>query len=232
MEKGLHDGHRDRVKNKFLATGFNKSTPEHEILELVLFYSVPRKDTNELAHTLIRTFGSLAGVFKASPDELMKVRGITKNTAVLIKLFTAVSREFNDSMRSKASAFSSLEEIGTYLLSRYAGIDDEVMTVLSLNGNGKAISFDEVIRGDISRVGLSTRRIIEILLKTRATAVVLAHNHPSGVAVPSTSDAIATKTVKEALSHIGVQLLDHIVVADADYVSMAQSREFAEIFED
>ncbi len=230
MEKGLHDGHRDRVRDKFLASGFNKSTPEHEILELVLFYSVPRRDTNELAHTLVSTFGSLAGVFNASADELMKVKGVTKNTAVLIKLFTAVAREYNDSMRSHSSKFSSVEEIGTYILGRYAGVTEEVVTILSLSGTGKAISFDEVLRGDISSVGLSTRKIIEILIKTRATAVVIAHNHPSGLALPSAADLTATKTVKEALSHIGVQLIDHIIVADNDFVSLAQSEQFASMF--
>ena len=232
VAKHLHDGHRDRVRDKFLANdGFPKGTPDHEMLELLLFYSIPRKDTNEIAHELIKTFGSLSNVLKASAEDLMQVKGITKNSAVLIKLILEISRRYNEDIQSVASVFASSEEIGTYLLGRYAGITEEVMTILSLNGNGKIISFDEVMRGDISRVGLSTRKIIEIILRTKATSVILAHNHPSGIALPSDGDLTATVTVKSALTHIGVTLLDHFIIADGDFVSLAISERFKEIFE-
>ncbi|MBO5726564.1 MAG: RadC family protein [Clostridia bacterium] len=232
MAEHLHDGHRDRVKDKFLANdGFPKGTPDHEMLELLLFYSIPRKDTNDIAHELISTFGSLAGVLKASADELMQVKGITKNSAVLIKSILELSHRYNDIVKSKASIFASTEEIGTYLLGQYAGVTDEVMTVLSVNGNGEMFSFDEVMRGDISRVGLSTRKIIEIVLRTKATSVILAHNHPSGIALPSEGDLTATVTVKNALEHIGVNLLDHFIVVEGDFVSLAISEKFKDLFE-
>ncbi len=231
MAESLHEGHRDRVRNKFLANGgFPKGTPEHEMLELVLFYSIPRKDTNEIAHNLIKTFGSLSGVFKASAEELMSVKGISKNSAVLIKLIIELARQYNSDIKSVASTFSSTEEIGTYLLGRYAGVTEEVMTLLSLDGKGKIISYDEVLKGDISRVGVSTRKIIEILLRTKATSVIMVHNHPSGLALPSDADLSATATVKNALSHIGVTLLDHIIIAEGDFVSLAISEKFRDLF--
>ena len=230
MSDNLHDGHRDRVKDKFLENGFTKETPEHEILELILFYSVPRKDTNELAHKLLNEFGSLAGVLNAKPDQLMKVVGITKNTAVLFKMILETARGYNAEMMSHKNIFKTNEEIGEYILSQFIGVTDERFSLLSLSNNGKLLSYDIVSVGDISSVGVSTRKIIEIVLRTRATTVVIAHNHPGGLALPSATDLETTKCIAEALKHIGVYLHDHIIVADGDFVSLAQSKDFRELF--
>lgn len=233
MADSLKEGHRERVKKKFLANGgFPKGAYDYEILEMLLFYSIPRKDTKDIAKQLLSTFGSLKAVFKASVEDLTKVKGITEHSAILIKLVTEVIRQYDADVKSVAATLNSTEEIGMYLLGRYAGVTDEVMTMMSLDGNGQLISFDEVMRGDTARVGLSTRKIIEILLRTKASSVILAHNHPSGIALPSDSDLTATVTVKNALSHIGVVLLDHIILADGDFVSLAISEKFKDIFID
>lgn len=230
MSNHLHDGHRQRVKNKFLQNGFTKETPAHEILELVLFYSVPRKDTNELAHKLLNEFGSLSGVLNASPEQLMKFPGITKNSVVLFKMILETARIYNEDLASNKDTFKSIEEIGTYISYHFSGATEEKFGVLSLSSSGKFISYDTINQGDISAVGVSTRKIIEILLRTRAAAVVIAHNHPGGIALPSASDLETTKRINEALKHIGVHLLDHIIVADGDFVSLAQSKDFRELF--
>ncbi len=230
MSDHLHDGHRDRVKDKFLENGFTKETPTHEILELVLFYSVPRKDTNELAHKLLNEFGSLSGVLNARPEQLMKFPGITKNTAVLFKMILEISRVYNTEVASDRNVFKSSEEIGEYIFSQFVGVTDERFGLLSLSNNGKLLSYDIVSVGDISSVGTSTRKVIEIVLRSRATTVVIAHNHPGGLALPSAADLETTKRINEALKHIGVHLYDHIIVADGDFVSLAQSKDFAEIF--
>ena len=230
MDKNPHERHRKRVRDKFLAGGFNDGTPDHEILEMVLFYSIPRRDTNELAHTLIDTFGSLSGVFKASADELMKVEGIGENSVALIKLIMEVARAYARDEKKKAAYFSSMDEIGTYLLGRYAGIKEEMFTLLSLNSAGKMLSFDEIARGDISQVAVSTRKILETVIRTGANAVVLAHNHPGGIAIPSSEDLSATEAVKNVLAHLDVKLLDHLILAEGDYVSLRQSEKFTYLF--
>ena len=230
MSDHLHDGHRDRVKDKFLESGFTKETPAHEILELVLFYSVPRKDTNELAHKLLNEFGSLSGVLNARPEQLMKFPGITKNTAVLFKMILETARVYNIEVASDRNVFKSSEEIGEYIFGQFVGVPDEKFGLLSLSNNGKLLSYDIVSVGDISSVGVSTRKVIEIVLRSRATTVVIAHNHPGGLALPSATDLETTKRIAEALKHIGVHLYDHIIVADGDFVSLAQSKDFAEIF--
>lgn len=227
----LHMGHRQKVKEKFIESGFPKGTPPHEILELILFYSIPRKDTNEIAHELVNKFGSLAGVFNATEQELVSVKGVTENTVVLLKLILASARAYNADLSDKASVFMSVEELGTYLIGRYAGVTEEKFSVISLNNYGKMLSMDVVSIGDISTVGVSTRKVIEVLIRTKATAVVLAHNHPGGVALPSDADLTVTKMLGDAMRHIGVHLVDHIIIADGDFVSLAQTEKFRKYFE-
>ena len=225
MENNLHNGHRERVKKKFLEQGFSDATPKHEILELILFFSVPRKDTNELAHQLLNKFGSLSGVLNAPVSELIKFPNITENTAALFKIIMEAARIYNTESVSKSTVFTSIEEIGTYLLGRFAGITEEQFSVVSLDNKGKFIAYDVLSKGDIRTVGVSSRRVIEIMLERRAGMVVLAHNHPGGVALPSDGDLETTKRIGEALSHIGVRLFDHIVIADGDFVSFRQSKQ-------
>ncbi|MBQ0084160.1 MAG: hypothetical protein KBS52_05285 [Clostridiales bacterium] len=230
MENNLHAGHRAKVRKKFIENGFSKSTPPHEILEMILFYSIPRSDTNEIAHRLIEHFGSLSGVFNASIDELQKVEGMGENSAVLFKLILAAARAYNEDNSDMSSRLCTIEELGTYLISRFAGITEEEFGIVSLGSSGKFLSFDIIEKGDISAVGVSTRKVIEVLIKTRANAVVLAHNHPNGLALPSGADLTVTKTIGDALKTIGVHLADHIIVAGGDFVSLAQSENFKYLF--
>lgn len=226
----LHKGHRARVKRDFLENGFADNTPPHKILELLLFFCLPQGDTNQLAHELINTFGSIAGVLDAPVEELVKFKGITESNAVLLKLVLPVSRAYRASLSQKGFGFKNADEIGSFLLDRFLGEENERLAILSLNGAAELLSFDYVATGDITSVGVSTRQIIELVLKTGATCVVMAHNHPHGVALPSGADEKITETVGVALSHIGVHLLDHIIIASDDYVSMAQSEPYRQLF--
>lgn len=230
MDKNLHEGHRERVKKKFLEDGFTEGTQKYEILELILFYCIPRTDTKPLAKKLLERFGSLSGVLNAPAEELKKFPGITDNGVALFKMIMETARVYNSESASKQTVFSSIDEIGTYLLGRFAGITEEQIAVVSLKSNGQFISYDVIGKGDISSVGVSTRKIIEILLHTKATAVIIAHNHPGGVALPSGSDLETTKNINAALKHIGVHLIDHIIIADNDFVSLAQSKQFKSLF--
>lgn len=215
--------------NRFMQGGA-ENLSEHELLEVVLFFSVPERNTNDIAHNLISEFGSLAGVFDADEKDLTKHPYITKRTVQLFRMIKEASREYNIQKNDKRSSMTTLDEIGTYLMTRYAGENEEKMTILCLNGIGKTLSFVTVSEGDASSVGISMRKIIGEALKCGATSVVLAHNHPSGIPTPSKADAEATLLVKHALDSINVRLQDHIIISGGDYFSMASSAEYKEVF--
>ncbi|MBQ5810607.1 MAG: DNA repair protein RadC [Clostridia bacterium] len=226
---GLHDGHRDRLRNRFLENGLETFYP-HNVLELILFYAIPRKDTNELAHNLLNRFGSFHAVLDAPIEELCKVPGIGYNTAVLLKTYLPVARYYAASKGSPDMILDSSELCGNFLLSNFIGLTEEKTLLLCMDNRCKFLACVNVADGDMNSVGVSTRKLVETVLKTGATCVVLAHNHPGGVAIPSPGDVESTKKVAVAMKSIGVSLLDHIIVANDDYVSMAQSAEFKGIF--
>lgn len=230
MGENIHSGHRERVKRDFLENGFNETTPPHKIIEMLLFYSIPRKDTNETAHELLNRFGSVSGILDASVEQLTEVPGVNINTAALIKLIIPIARIYKNDKSTAAEKFESIDGLCDYLMNKYFGYAREVFTVLSLTAGGKLIGCDVLSEGNISEVNISTREVIETVLKRRAACAVIAHNHPDGVALPSREDIDVTETVKSALSHINVKLLDHIIIAGDDYVSMAQSKCFKYIF--
>lgn len=231
MGDGIHDGHRERVKEEFLKNGFNESTPPHKVIEMLLFYSIPRKDTNDLAHLLVNRFGSISGILDAPVEQLTEVKGISLNTAILIKLIISVARIYRSEKSKKIDGYTNHDDVCKFIVSRYFGYTKEVFSVTSFSGNGSILGFDILGEGNISEVNVSTREVIETVLKRQAVCAIIAHNHPSGTAVPSDEDIAVTRNIQSALSHINVKLLDHIVICGDDYVSMAQSRLFMKIFE-
>lgn len=231
MGEGVHDGHRERVKQEFLKNGFNESTPAHKIIEMLLFYSIPRKDTNEIAHELLNRFGSVSGILDAPAERLTEVKGVTLNTAALIKLIIPIARRYSLEKGTKTENYSTLDEVCRYLMQRYFGYTKEVFSVTSFSGSGRMLGFDVLGEGNVSEVNVSTREVVETVLKRQAVCVIIAHNHPDGVAIPSEEDIVITKNIKSALSHINIRLIDHIVICGDDYVSMAQSRLYKGIFE-
>lgn len=230
MGKDVHDGHRERVKQEFLENGFNEKTPPHKIMEMLLFFSIPRKDTNEIAHDLIRRFGSIAGVLDAPVNELTKVNGISLHSASLIKLMIPIIRCYIAEKNEKKMSYSNLDEVCEYLLRKYIGYTKEVFSVVSFSSSGRMLGFDVLSKGNVSEVNISVREIVETVLKQNAVCAIIAHNHPDGVAVPSDEDIAVTKKIQSALSHINIRLLDHIIISGSDYVSMAQSRLYKDIF--
>ena len=231
MEESVHSGHRERVRQDFLKNGFNEDTPPHKIIEMLLFYSIPRKDTNVTAHELLNRFGSIAGIIDAPVEQLVKVPGVSTNTAALIKLIMPVARRYLTDKSANVDKYTNIDDICRYLMSRYVGFNKEVFSVTSFSGSGRMLGFDILSTGSISEVNISTREVIETVLKRQAVCAIIAHNHPGGVAVPSKDDVAVTENIKNALNHISVRLLDHIVIAGDDYVSMAQSRIFKYLFE-
>lgn len=218
----IHDGHRKRVVQRFRKEGLD-SFNQVQMLELLLFYCVPRKDTNELAHLLIDRFGSVSKVMDASESELMKISGVGENVATFLHLVKEAGRYYQvDSIR-KGVQVSSVEDCGRYMMPYFIGRQVETVFLLCLNANCSVISCREVGEGEINSAIISPRTIVEMALAEKASTVVLAHNHPSGVAIPSQEDVVATKRLANALATVEVTLFDHLVIADDDYVSLAQS---------
>ena len=226
---GVHDGHRNRLRERFLQEGLDSFQP-HNVLELILFYAIPRKDTNELAHALLDRFGTFSAVLDAPVEELCKVKGISYSSAVLIKSFMPVARYYTASKGNDEMILDSVEKCGDYLLSHFAGLLAEKTVLLCMDSRCKLLSCVDLAEGDICSVGLSSRRLAEAVINSGATCVVMAHNHPSGVAIPSRSDIEATHRAAELVKTIGATLADHIIVANDDYVSMLQSAEYSHIF--
>ena len=220
-----HDGHRVRLKHRFLKTGLDDFEP-HNVLELLLFYSVPRKDTNPLAHRLIDRFGSISNVFDAKPEDLMKVEGVTENTAALLTMIPQLSRRYLEEKADALNAISGFEDIGAYVLPKFVGRTVETVMLISLDNKNKIVACNIVAEGENNNATVSKRKIMEEAIKVNATKVVLAHNHPMGFAVPSPEDVYMTEEIYGFLKSVGIELIDHIVIAEDDFVSMAASGIF------
>ncbi len=230
MQKNIHDGHRQRVRKEFISNGFTENTPPHKILEMLLFYSIPRCDTNELAHRLINHFGSFSAVLDASPKELMKIKGVGEKTAALIKLIMPIARLYINEKKLKPPKFYNYEEVCKYIIDKYCGYTEEIVAVTSFNSSGTIVGFDIIGKGDIAAVAISIRKLFETVLNRNATSVIISHNHPDGSAVPSPEDIETTKKLRDALFNINVRLSDHIIVSSDDCVSMRQTAAFKSIF--
>ena len=218
----IHDGHRQRLKERFLEEGLDHFT-EIQVLELLLFYAIPRKDTNPIAHALLDRFGTLSQVLDAPVAELCKVPGVGENAATLLCLATSVGRYYLVNRISQTEILPTLDACADYLVPHFYGRNVETVFLLCLDAKCKVICCKEVGEGGVNSAGVSVRKIVETALAANATSVVLAHNHPSGVAIPSREDELTTQKIAVALRAVDIHLTDHIVVGDDDYVSMAQS---------
>lgn len=215
----MHKDHRKHTKDRFLSEGLDSFEP-HNVLELLLFYSIPQKDTNETAHMLINRFGSLSAVFDAPYDDLLTVPGISEHSATLIKLIPAISRRYAMEKNSKVTKLSSIEDIGKYLVARYLGVTEETVLLLLLDNKFGLIDCVKVHEGSVNSSAITMRKLIETALFKRASMEVLAHNHPSGVALPSSDDLFTTQQVKRAFDLVEIGMLAHIIVAGDTFTNI------------
>ena len=222
MATSIHKGHRERLKARFLEEGLDNFT-DIQVLELLLFYAIPQKDTNPIAHALLDRFGSLSQVLDAEAEELKKVPGISDHSATLLRMVTEISRYYQVNCVQRTQALTTLDACGNYLVPYFFGRSNETVFLLCLDAKCKVLCCREVGQGSINSASISVRKIVETAISSNATTVILAHNHPSGVALPSSEDIQTTRRVAAALSAVEVHLADHIVVADGDFVSMVQS---------
>lgn len=221
---GIHDGHREKMRRRFLETGL-AGFADHEALELLLFYAIPRRDTNALAHVLLERYGSLGATLAAPVEDLQKVDGVGESAALLLRLVPMLT-ERSRARESAPVILNSTERAGEYLLHRFDGKKYELVYELCLDRKGKLLVSKLLTEGDVNGAELNIRKLVENALLANASAVILSHNHPSGVALPSGEDFATTDRVRTALEGVGIQLVDHIIVADGDFVSMRDSGYF------
>ena len=225
----MHEKHRERVRARFLSDGL-AGFPPHNVLELLLFYSISRRDTNEIAHHLLNRFGSLTGVLEAPFEELCRVDGIGENSAVLIMLMFQLAKRYLTEQASTKLSFDSTEEFRVYVAAQFLGCKNEVAYLLCLNNAGQLLQCCPVSLGTKNVVNLDNRTLLETAFLHNATNVVLAHNHPNGIASPSSNDVQRTESAIKLFQQVHIKLLDHLIIAPDDCFSMANHPKFSRLF--
>lgn len=223
-----HKHHRSRLRARFQKEGL-RSFEDHNILELLLFYAIPQKDTNDLAHALLDKFGSLAAVFDAEIGDLYKVNGIGENAATLIKLIPQLSRAYLMDKDTRYPAFTDLHKLGNYLVNYFIGEKNEKLIAVLLNNKCEMIDILIVSEGTVNRTEGSVRKIAEAAFSKSAASFVLAHNHPDGNCTPSAADVSFTSNYRKIFDELGLPLVEHIVVGGVSYVGILTGQKSFDI---
>ncbi len=215
-------GHRSRCREKYLREGL-EGWHDYEILELLLFYAIRRKDTKPAAKKLLNRFKTLNGVFGADIRELQETEGISENSAVFLKLMRDISVRCNYENMKEKDLLNSPETVYEYLKSSLKSSADEEFKVLFLNTRNRLIETETLHTGTVNRSVIYPRKVVERGLYHHSAAVILAHNHPAGSLTPSPEDISATQSIKKALDTVEISLLDHVIIGGGGYFSFAEN---------
>lgn len=218
----MHEGHRERIKNKYLVEGID-GFHDHEILELALYYAIPRKNTNEIAHSLLEKFGSVSAIFDAPLNILKEVKGMGESSSLFLKLIPDLARVYMDSISSHKGKIMDIKQACDKISLKFIGRSEEVVALMLFDAKGKMLYNGVINKGTVNAVDLYARKIVEMIVLYNASAGLIAHNHPSGLALPSQDDLESTIKLKSIFQNMGVKFIDHIIVADGDYVSLGAS---------
>lgn len=217
----IHSKHRERLKKKFILYGLDVFET-HEILELILFYAIPRKDTNLIAHELLNRFGTIHGVFEAPISSLKQINGIGREAACFIKLLLNFVRIYTSSKNFEVNKFNSREELNERITLQFIGRYDEFIAIILTDMKNKLVYEGIVSQGSCNSVEIHIRKIIELIALYNASGIIFAHNHPSGLAIPSREDIETTKQLQQIFEIMNVKFIDHVIVADDDYISLRE----------
>ena len=221
----LYQGHRERAKQEFLQHGISHLS-DRRTLELLLFYSRMQGDVYPLACTLIDAFGSLSGVLDAPVEELRKISGVGDNTVTLLKLIPALGGKYLESRSRIDDIIDTTDAISTLLSPHFFGAKNEMTYLAALDGKRKLLGVRKLSEGSPNATDITARKVAEATLAFNATAVILAHNHISGIATPSDADLLSTAYLQDFLGKMSVTLLDHVIFADSDMVLLRDCRYF------
>lgn len=230
-DKNSHAKHRMRLRARFRKEGLD-SFEDHNVLELLLFFGIPFKDVNETAHDLLDHFGSLSDVFDAKYDDLCKVKGISENSATLIKLLPELFRRYElDKLNKDSIVLNSAELVAKYSSKYFKGVTEEKLYLLCLDSNCRLISCNMISSGTVCSTPINNRLIAEYAYAANASNLILVHNHPSGITAPSRQDVDATCKMIDTMGAIGLRLSDHVIVGlGDDYFSFKTSPKWKAIF--
>lgn len=215
-----YSGHRERLRGKYLASP--ESFADYELLELLLTYSIPRKDVKPMAKDLISQYGSVSGVLTAAKDDILEQNGISANSAALFQLVRDCSAKiFADDIKEK-DLFQSPAEVINFVKAKLVGHKDEVFLIIYVNAKNRMEDFEIVNEGTVDQVVIYPRNVIKQALKHNATGLIVVHNHPSGECDPSGADIRLTESLKEASSAMDIKLLDHMIIGGNNYFSFLE----------
>ena len=218
----IHKGHRHRVRMRFINDEGLENFEYHQILELLLFYAVPMKDTNELAHKLLNEYGSFHNLLNAKPQDIMQKCGVSESTAVLISLIPHLSRAYSRSVMEKKAQISSLS-VAVEILNSILGYRSyECFCMLCLDKKKRLIKEVILNEGAVDGVQIYPAKLVETVILHKACYVILGHNHPAGTCAPSEADVNTTRKIINALSIVNVDVLDHIIVCGDSNFSFAE----------
>ncbi len=224
-----HEGHRQRMKERFLHEGI-MGFSGHEVLEMLLYYAIPYRNTNDLGHRLEDSFGGLSKVLEANYQDLIKIDGVTPHVATLVTLCGQLARRYQREQYAMGTILYDVHSIGKFLLPWFSGAKDESVVLMSLDNRHKVLNTTRVFEGSVNSTQFNIRNAVYQVLRDNATMVVMAHNHPVGHAFPSNADLDTTRRYAEALKALNIRLLDHLVISDDDFVSIADSQLLPDVF--
>lgn len=222
--KSVHSGHRERTRTRFLVSA-GHGFADHEILECLLFFSIPRVNTNEIAHRLLDVFGSLEGVFSADYEKLIAVKGCKQSTAFLIKLVGHIIMRINFSPYRDKKNFKSIVEVGEFLIAYFKGLSEEHFAVMLFDSAMNLLEFCDMSKGGANGASADPVNVARLALNQNASVVIIAHNHLSGNTIPGSADKELTNKINASLSAIGVHLLDHVIVSGNAYSTTLHHRQ-------
>jgi DNA repair protein RadC len=221
-----YEGHRGRLRQRFVRSGFT-GFADHEIVELFLTLCVPRKDVKQQAKELLKKFGSIRGIFDADIDELSQIKGMGTVAPIAIKIIKSFSEIYlNEKIDRNACIISNYEQLEKFWRLRLGGMKNEVFEIAFLNSRLELLK-DGIVRmeeGVVDGIITYPRKIMECALLKHASAIILAHNHPSGSPSPSDNDYLLTKKIEKISDALGIRLIDHVIVAPSEIYSFRQQK--------
>jgi DNA repair protein RadC len=216
-----HKGHRARLKKRYLASGID-ALHDYEVLELLLFYAIPRKDTKALAKDLLKKFGSLKKLMDADPKEIEALSGIGSQASLSIRLIKDLGILYLQEKAMETTQISSTKALLDYCMASMGGLKDERFNVIYLNAQNRIIKTEVIQEGIVNQAVVYPRKVLENALKNKATAIILVHNHPSGHVRPSEADIRLTKVLQDTARVLDILIHDHIIVGENRYFSFRE----------
>ena len=225
MPDNPHAGHRERLREKYRKGGIEYLS-FHEILELILFQSIPRRDTNKIAHELAEKFKdasgkySLANILQAGEQKLKEVRGISDHAVFSFKLLTDITRLYNLEIANSPVEITDKSVHEKHLIAHFTGKQKEEVVLLTLNNRQELISSDVIYVGGVNSVKVDMRKMVGVAIGNNASSVIMAHNHPNGPDYPSPEDIETTRRIERLFNEISIRFIDHYVVANTKISSI------------